>query len=82
SYTPNGHGDTLETIGGCLSSEKFSVWYSFTIAAGGTLTFEIVPNDLGNDYDFAVFGPNKTCATRGTPLRGSYAVTSGITGLN
>ncbi len=82
SYTPNGHGDTLETIGGCLSSERYSVWYTFTIATGGTLTFSIVPNDLGNDYDFAVFGPNKTCATRGTPLRGSYAVSPGITGLN
>lgn len=82
SYTPNGHGDTLETIGGCLSDERYSVWYSFTIATGGTLTFEIVPNDLGNDYDFGVFGPNKSCATRGTPIRGSYAYTAGITGLN
>lgn len=82
SYTPNGYGDTLETIGGCLSNERYSVWYTFTIATAGTLTFEIIPNDLGNDYDFAVFGPNKTCATRGTPLRGSYAVSPGITGLN
>jgi gliding motility-associated-like protein len=82
SYTPDGHGDTLETIGGCLSNERYSVWYTFTIATPGTLTFEIIPNDLANDYDFAVFGPNKTCATRGTPLRGSYAVASGITGLN
>ncbi|REC48947.1 T9SS type B sorting domain-containing protein [Chryseobacterium pennipullorum] len=82
SYTPDGHGDTLETIGGCLSDERYSVWYTFTIANAGTLTFEIVPNDLGNDYDFGVFGPNKSCANRGTPIRGSYAVTSGITGLN
>ncbi len=82
SYTPDGYGNTLETIGGCLTDERYSVWYTFTIATGGTLTFQIVPNDLGDDYDFGVFGPNKTCATRGTPLRGSYAAATGITGLN
>ncbi|MGN7865327.1 T9SS type B sorting domain-containing protein [Chryseobacterium sp. 22458] len=83
SYTPDGHGDTLETIGGCLTNERYSVWYTFTIATAGTLTFEIIPNAITeDDYDFAVFGPNKTCANRGTPLRGSYASARGITGLN
>lgn len=83
SYTPDGDGDDHEeTIGGCLSKERYSVWYTFSIATGGTLTLEIIPNVLSDDYDFGIFGPNKTCATRGTPIRGSYAVTSGITGLN
>ncbi len=69
SYTPDGHGDTLETIGGCLTNERYSVWYTFTIATAGTLTFEIIPNAITeDDYDFAVFGPNKTCANRGTPF--------------
>jgi hypothetical protein len=61
-------------MGGCLSDEKYSVWYTFTIATAGTLTFEIIPNDqVKDDYDFSVYGPNKTCANRGTPLRGSFS---------
>lgn len=83
SYTPNGYGNTLENMGGCLSDEKYSVWYTFTIATAGTLTFEIIPNDqVKDDYDFSVYGPNKTCANRGTPLRGSFSSKKGNTGLN
>jgi gliding motility-associated-like protein len=83
SYTPTGPGSSSETLGGCLSTEHYSVWYSFTIATSGTLTFLITPNAQA-DYDWAVYGPNVTCATKGTPIRCSYASTaSGIlTGLN
>ena len=83
SYTPNGYGSNYETIGGCMYSEHYSVWYSFTIATSGTLTFVIAPNSY-NDYDFAVFGPNKACGNLGTPIRCSYASTSSgyNTGLN
>lgn len=72
SYTPSGNGNVPETLGGCLSSnEHYSVWYKFTVNTAGTLTFLIVPN--GNaDYDWAVYGPNVTCATKGTPIRCSY----------
>ncbi|MBS1549732.1 MAG: gliding motility-associated C-terminal domain-containing protein [Bacteroidetes bacterium] len=72
SYTPTGPGSVLENLGGCLSSnEHFSVWYTFTAATAGTLTFEIVPN--GNaDYDWAVYGPNKNCNNLGAPIRCSY----------
>lgn len=72
SYTPGGHGNVSETLGGCLSSEHFSAWYKFTIATAGTLTFEITPNTT-DDYDWAVYGPNVTCATKGTPIRCNYA---------
>ncbi|MEY8758534.1 T9SS type B sorting domain-containing protein [Chryseobacterium tongliaoense] len=73
SYTPSGIGAVNESpLGGCLSTEHHSAWYSFTIATGGTLTFLINPTgDV--DYDWAVYGPNKTCATKGTPVRCSYA---------
>ncbi|KQT24210.1 chromophore lyase [Chryseobacterium sp. Leaf405] len=85
SYTPSGFGSVQENPlgGGCLSSEHYSVWYTFTIATSGTLTFLITPNAQA-DYDWAVFGPNKACGSLGTPLRCSYASTaSGIlTGLN
>lgn len=83
SYTPTGPGNSSESLGGCLSTEHYSVWYSFTVATAGTLTMTITPNAQA-DYDWAIYGPNVTCATRGTPIRCSYASTaSGIlTGMN
>lgn len=84
TYTPGGYGNTQETLGGCLSVEHNSVWYKFTVATSGTLTFVITPTGPV-DYDWALYGPNKTCATRGTPLRGSYAtgaVSNYLTGLS
>ncbi|MBT2621046.1 gliding motility-associated C-terminal domain-containing protein [Chryseobacterium sp. ISL-6] len=68
TYTPSGPGAINETLGGCLQVENNSTWYSFTIATGGTLTFEINPTGPV-DYDWAIYGPNKTCATKGTPIR-------------
>ncbi|GAA5102438.1 hypothetical protein GCM10023210_43480 [Chryseobacterium ginsengisoli] len=85
SYTPSGFGSIQENPlgGGCLSSEHYSVWYTFTIATSGTLTFLITPNAFA-DYDWAVFGPNKPCGSLGSPLRCSFAAPSngGLTGLN
>ncbi|WP_294215675.1 T9SS type B sorting domain-containing protein [uncultured Chryseobacterium sp.] len=85
SYTPSGYGNIQENPlgGGCLSSEHYSVWYTFTASTSGTLTFLITPNAQA-DYDWAVFGPNKQCGSLGAPVRCSYASTaSGIlTGLN
>lgn len=83
SYTPSGPGNVSETLGGCMSTEHFSVWYQFTAATSGTLTFLIIPNGQ-SDYDFAVYGPNKTCGNLGGPIRCSWAATgNGVnTGLN
>lgn len=83
TYTPNGPGNYDSVSNGCLSGENNSAWYKFTIATSGTLTFMITP--LGNvDYDWAVYGPNVTCANRGAPIRCNYAGPSGnyLTGLN
>lgn len=84
TYTPSGIGNVNETLGGCLQTEHNSAWYSFTIATGGTLTFEINPTGPV-DYDWAIYGPNKTCATKGTPVRCSSndGTTAGYpTGMN
>lgn len=83
SYTPSGHGNTAEGLIGCVTSEHYSVWYSFTIATSGTLTFLITPNAQA-DYDWTVFGPNVTCGNLGTPIRCSYANTANgiLTGLD
>ncbi|WP_294200562.1 T9SS type B sorting domain-containing protein [Chryseobacterium sp. sg2396] len=78
SYFPTGPGiidDQVNANGSCLSAnEHYSVWYQFTVATSGTLTFTISPSAPYNaDYDFAVYGPNKTCATKGAPIRCNYA---------
>lgn len=83
SYTPDGFG--VQEIGSNACGnypEKFSVWYSFTVATAGTLTFVIDDqNPNGDDYDFFLFGPNKTCGNLGAPIRCSTAGGTGDTGL-
>ncbi len=94
SYTPSGHGNIAENLStnGCLGrSENFSVWYTFTVATSGTLTFVIDPNVDSDDYDFAVYGPTSNgCASLQTgnnvfvtPLRCNYngSTPTGNTGL-
>jgi gliding motility-associated-like protein len=83
SYTPTGPGTILEDLQGCLvTDEHFSVWYTFSIATAGTLTFTINPNNFTDDYDFAVYGPNKPCGTLGAPIRCNYSGADGPTGLS
>jgi len=57
SYT--GYGDIQEldvNNQGCLnSSEKNCVWYIINVTSSGTLEFTITPNNLNDDYDFAVW---------------------------
>ena len=85
NYTPNGIGNVYENLGGCLSSgEHHSVWYKFTIATSGTLTFNLVPTGPV-DYDWAIYGPNKTCSNLGTPIRcnaSGYLVNTGMNMTN
>lgn len=83
SYTPSGAGNILEDLQGCLvADEHYSVWYTFTVATAGTLTFTINPNVFADDYDFAVYGPNKQCATLGAPIRCNFSGADGPTGLS
>ena len=83
SYTPTGSGSVDEDLQGCLSSdENYSVWYSFTIATSGTLTFTIDPAVFADDYDFGVYGPNLTCGTLGAPIRCNFSGADGPTGLS
>ncbi|SFN57998.1 gliding motility-associated C-terminal domain-containing protein [Chryseobacterium oleae] len=81
NYTPSGIGNINEDVGGCLSGEHHSVWYKFTIATSGTLTFNLVPTGPV-DYDWAIYGPNASCNNLGSPIRcnASGALTS--TGMN
>ncbi len=67
-----------DNFDGCLSGENQSGWYYFeiqpTAPPGLELGFIINPDaGAGQDYDFAVFGPNVECDDLGSPIRCSYA---------
>lgn len=86
TYSPAGIGAVNENLGGCLSTgEHNSIWYKFTIATGGTLTFDLVPSSSDADYDWAIYGPNVSCGNLGTPIRCNAATVIGVgasTGMN
>lgn len=83
SYNSQDDGNIAEELGGCLSTdERYTVWYTFTIATSGTLTFTIDPAVFADDYDFGVYGPNLTCTTLGNPIRCNYSGADGPTGLS
>ena len=47
--------------------ERQSKWYKFTVGCSGTLEFNIRPNVLGNDYDWALWnvtGDPAGCTTK------------------
>lgn len=89
TYSPTGYGNIKELVnsGSCIdgTGEHNSIWYKITIATGGTLTFNLVPNNPDADYDWAIFGPNVNCGALGAPIRCNAATVIGpgpATGLN
>ncbi|WP_045501943.1 T9SS type B sorting domain-containing protein [Chryseobacterium sp. StRB126] len=89
TYSPSGYGNIKEMVnsGTCIdaSGEHNSIWYKITIATGGTLTFNLVPNNQDADYDWAIFGPNVNCGSLGPAIRCNAATVVGVgaaTGLN
>ncbi len=89
TYNPSGYGDVKELVnsGSCIDreGEHNSIWYKITIATGGTLTFNLVPTNQDADYDWAIFGPNTSCGSLGSPIRCNAATVIGVgaaTGLN
>ncbi|TAE71429.1 MAG: gliding motility-associated C-terminal domain-containing protein [Bacteroidetes bacterium] len=83
---------------GCLGAvptvERQSAWYAFRVRTAGSLTFNIVPALITNDYDWAIWGPfnsmdaNFNCQNLGAPIRCNYsgpsapAPITGLTGMN
>lgn len=78
----SGPGLLSEGCSGCNLSENFSNWYFFQAQTSGTLRLNIDPNVNTDDYDFAVYGPNVTCGSLGSPVRCSYAANTGNTGMS
>jgi gliding motility-associated-like protein len=83
NFTPSGAGINdfadPDNFADCLfSDENQSAWYYFefqpTMPANSIIEFTINPNGgAGEDYDFAIYGPNVDCDNLGFPLRCSYA---------
>lgn len=82
SFNGNSNGYGTQELNasnkGCLSTEHQSSWYVFQVSSSGTLALSITTSV---DYDFAIWGPNVTCGSLGTPIRCSWAAGGGNTGL-
>lgn len=76
-------------MSGCLGSggtsattvELNSYWFRVKLAESGEFGFTITPNDLSEDWDFAVYGPNDTCGALRDPVACNYRGTGGYTGV-
>lgn len=54
---------------GCYSFDNNTIWLMFQFDEPGTFTFDLIPDNGVDDYDFAVYGPNVSCTALGTPIR-------------
>ncbi|MGY0391149.1 T9SS type B sorting domain-containing protein [Bizionia sp. KMM 8389] len=70
SSNATGIGATQE-VSGCGGFEHNSIWLEINVVQGGTLGFDLIPNDpdILVDYDFWVYGPNRVCGNLGSPIR-------------
>ncbi|MES2565403.1 MAG: gliding motility-associated C-terminal domain-containing protein [Bacteroidota bacterium] len=88
SYSGVGSQNEIPSNSTCLGeNEKNSVWYTFTSGTAGNLAFQISPNSLNDDYDFALYditGAGCADITNGSlsPVRCNYAADAGNTGLS
>lgn len=68
----NGIGtQELNGLNNCGSRENNSLWLRVTLVTDGTLGFTLTPesNDINEDYDFFVFGPNQDCNNLSPAIR-------------
>ncbi|MCF8257741.1 MAG: hypothetical protein K9J06_09315 [Flavobacteriales bacterium] len=86
----SGIGQVMDVPPGssCLQGgETNAVWYTFTVAQAGQLTFQLAPNNAADDYDFAIYLLGaEGCGAIGNgtlpPVRCNYSSTVGATGLS
>lgn len=84
----------FSTVNTCIGTsgvsgdvEVNSVWYTFKAVGSGNVNFTITPNDLNDDYDWAIFditGPTNSCANLHSTgsLSCNFSGTAGPTGPN
>ena len=87
SYSGNGATQEIPNNTCLGSNELNSVWYTFTSSTAGNIAFNITPNVIGQDYDFALYNITGTnCSAIGsgalTPIRCNFSATGGVTGLS
>lgn len=86
AVTTNSSGPGIAAEG-CTGSacpaggENHTNWYTFAAQTTGTLTITLTPTVMTDDYDFAIYGPNVTCAALGAPIRCTDSGLTGVTGL-
>lgn len=87
SYSGTGNvPNEIDSSNSCLGSgEKNDVWYTFTVVSSGNLNFTITPNQLTDDYDWAIYNlTNANCSdifsNSSLMVSCNYSATSGITG--
>ena len=70
SSNANGIGNVQE-VSGCGGFEHNSLWIKINIVQGGTLGFNLIPDDpnINVDYDFWVYAANRVCSNLGSPIR-------------
>lgn len=87
SYSGTGNiPNEINISNSCLANgEKNDVWYTFTVVSSGNLNFTITPNQLTDDYDWAIYNlANANCSdifsNSSLMVSCNYSATSGITG--
>lgn len=53
----------------CYYFDQNTIWFKFIIVESGTFTFDLIPDNGEDDYDFAIYGPTVTCTTLGASIR-------------
>ncbi len=81
-FIPEEINDNISCLG---TGERNDVWYIFTVAEAGDLSFTITPNDLSEDYDWAVYNlTNHQCEDiyniPNIEVSCNYSYLAGITG--
>ena len=89
SYSGTGNiSNEINTSNSCLASgEKNDVWYTFTVINSGNLIFTITPNQVTDDYDWAIYNlTNASCSdiynNPALMVSCNFSATSGTTGLS
>ena len=88
SYSGEGNfPNEINDLISCLDGEINNVWYTFTTQSAGNICFDITPNDLNDDYDWAVYDiSNNPCSdiatNAGIETSCNFDPDPGITGAN
>lgn len=57
------------TAPSCYTFDSNTIWLKLNIISDGDFTFDIIPTNGIDDYDFAIYGPTGTCTTLGNAIR-------------